>query len=355
MTEGSRAVVLGATGQIGRAAVRALAEDGWEVVAASRSGGRDAEWPDGVRVRMVDREQDGALADAVGEGCGMLLDCTAMSPRHARQVTDLAGRVGSAVVLSSGAVYEDERGRSFATQSRPDGFPAYPVPVAETQRTVAPGEADYGARKAALEQELLAIGDKLPVTVLRAAAVHGRHCRTPRELHFVKRWLDGRRVRVLAYGGASRFHPVHVSNVAELVRLAARRPGSRALNAADPGAPTVAEIAEAMDRALGWEAETVTLEGPPPEGRPMLGRTPWSLPHPLVMDMAAAERELGYRAVTTYEDSLPETAEWLAGRLRDRDWRDAFPEMAAAYDPTGDLFDYAAEDAWLAERGGKAE
>ncbi|MDX3607153.1 NAD-dependent epimerase/dehydratase family protein, partial [Streptomyces sp. FL06-04B] len=33
--------VLGATGQIGRAAVRALAADGWEVTAVSRGGGRD--------------------------------------------------------------------------------------------------------------------------------------------------------------------------------------------------------------------------------------------------------------------------------------------------------------------------
>ena len=187
--------------------------------------------------------------------------------------------------------------------------------------------------------------------MLRAAAVRGPHCRTPRELYFVKRWLDGRRVRVLAYRGESRFHPAHVENIAELVRLAARRPGSRILNAGDPESPTVAAIAEALDAVLGWECETVLLEGAPPREEPTVGRTPWSLPHPMVLDMSAAERELGYRAVTTYEEAVSETATWLTGRARGRDWREAFAQMAAAYDPMGDLFDYAAEDRWLAGRG----
>ncbi|MFD8744702.1 hypothetical protein ACFV01_16895, partial [Streptomyces sp. NPDC059616] len=41
--------VLGATGQIGRVAVRSLVEDGWEVTAASLGGGRDAGWDGAVR------------------------------------------------------------------------------------------------------------------------------------------------------------------------------------------------------------------------------------------------------------------------------------------------------------------
>ncbi|MGP3976066.1 NAD-dependent epimerase/dehydratase family protein [Streptomyces sp. 8N114] len=346
---GSRALVLGATGQIGRAAVCALARDGWEVTAASRSGGADAAWPEGVTAAAVDRDAPGALEETVGDGCDLLLDVTAMQSGHAHQIAGLADRLGSAVVLSSGAVYEDERGRSFATKGEPDGFPRYPVPISETYRTVPPGREEYGSRKVLIEKELTALGDRLPVTLLRAGAIYGRHCRTPRELHFVKRWQDGRRVLVLAHRGESRFHPVHVDNIAELVRLAARLPGARVLNAADPEAPTVARIAELHDEVLGWECRTVLLDGAPPEDAPTVGRTPWSLPYPLVLDMAAAERELGYRPVTTYEQALPSTLEWLIGHTRDRDWREALPEMAEAYDPAGDLFDYAAEDRWLAE------
>ncbi|WP_254667999.1 NAD-dependent epimerase/dehydratase family protein [Streptomyces griseus] len=342
-----RAFVLGATGQIGRAAVRALAQDGWEVTAASREGRRDSAWGPEVRDVVLDREEDGALAAALGDGCDVLVDMVAFGEDHATQLTDLSDRIGSAVVISSGAVYADDRGRSFDTQDEPDGFPRYPVPIPESCPTVAPGPQTYGTRKIALERALLAAARRLPVTVLRAGAVHGPHCRTPRELYFVKRVLDGRRRRVLAHGGRSRFGPAHVSNIAELVRLAALRPGTRILNAADPYAPTVAEMGEAVDAVMGWRSETVLMETAAPQAA--LGRTPWSAEHPVVYDMTAAGRELGYVPVTGYAESLPATVEWLTERLQRSagDWRAAFPSMAAAYDPHGDLFDYAAEDAWL--------
>ncbi|MFE6133012.1 NAD-dependent epimerase/dehydratase family protein [Streptomyces sp. NPDC056437] len=348
MTRGN-AVVVGATGQVGRAAVRALAADGWEVRALSRRGGRDESWPQEVRAVVCDREDDTALAAALGDGCDVLVDMVAYGADHARQLSSLADRIGSAVVISSGAVYEDDQGRSFDTQGEPDGFPRYPVPIPETQRTVAPADATYGTGKVALEQELLAAGDRPATTLLRAGAIHGPHCRTPRELYFVKRAVDGRPVRILAHGGRDRFHPVHVSNLAELIRLAALRPGSRVLNAGDPVAPTVAEIGAAVDAVLGRSSETVLVDGASPRGD--VGVTPWSVEHPIVYDMAAAERELGYRAVTTYEDSLPETVEWLARQLHGRDWTEAFPRMAELYAPQVDLFPYAEEDAWLAERG----
>ncbi|MEU9954241.1 NAD-dependent epimerase/dehydratase family protein [Streptomyces sp. NPDC050982] len=337
-----RAVVIGATGQIGRVAVGALATDGWEVTAVSRGGGRDGSWPDGVRTARADRADDSALAAAVGDGCDVLVDMVAYGPEHARQLTNLAGRVGSAVVVSSVSVYEDDKGRNFDTQEQPDGFPEYPVPLPEDQRTVPPGEASYSTRKAGLERELLAAANQLPTTLLRAGAIHGPHCRTPRELYFVKRNLDGRRRRVLAYGGESRFHPASVHNIAELVRLAARKPGARALNAVDPDAPTVAEIAVAIDAVMGVETESVLVDGPAPAET--VGDTPWSVPHPVVCDMAAAERELGYRAVARYAETLPDTIAWIERQLAGRDWREAYPKMFQNY---GDLFDYAAEDAWL--------
>lgn len=337
-----RAVVIGATGQIGRVAVAALAGDGWEVTAVSRGGGRDADWPADVRTARADRADDAALAAVVGDDCGVLVDMVAYGPEHARQLVSLAYRVGSAVVISSISVYEDGRGRTFDTQGEPDGFPEYPVPLSEAQRTVPPGETSYSTRKAGLERELLAAGDRLPTTLLRAGAVHGPHCRTPRELYFVKRNLDARPRRVLPFGGRSRFHPASVHNIAELIRLAAARPGSRVLNAVDPDAPTVAEIAGAIDAVMGARTETVLLDGPPPS--PVVGDTPWSVPAPVVCDMSAAERELGYRPVVRYADRLPETVAWIERQLEGRDWREAYPKMFPTY---GDLFDYAAEDEFL--------
>lgn len=344
----TQALVIGATGQIGRAAVRALARDGWAVTAASRGAARDTSWPDTVRTARLDRADDTALAQLIGNGVDVVVDMVAYGTGHARQLTGLADRIGSAVVMSSAAIYEDEQGRSFLTQDQPDGFPRFPVPLPESQRRLTPDPTSYGARKVALEDELLAAGDTLPTTLLRAGAVHGPHCGTPRELYFLKRILDGRPRRILAYGGASRFHPASVHNIAELIRLAAAKPGSRVLNAADPTAPTVAEIGTAIDTVLGVETETVLIPGEPPA--PTVGSTPWSLAHPMVLDMSAAARELGYQPVTDYEQMLPETVEWLRGHLHGKDWREAFPKMAAAYDPMGELFDYEAEDTWLARR-----
>ncbi|WP_322726335.1 NAD-dependent epimerase/dehydratase family protein [Streptomyces spongiae] len=341
-------MVIGATGQIGRVAVAALAKDGWDVTAVSRGGGRDDGWPETVRTEAADRSDDTALAAVIGDGCDVVVDMVAYGTEHARQLTNLADRVGSAVVISSVSVYEDDKGRNFDTQAEPDGFPEYPVPLSEEQRTVQPGETSYSTRKAALEREFLAVADRLPTTLLRAGAIHGPYCRTPRELYFVKRNLDGRPQRVLAYGGLSRFHPASVHNIAELIRLAAARPGSRALNAVDPDAPTVAEIATAIDEVMGVEPESVPsvlVEGPAPSAT--VGDTPWSVPAPVVCDMSAAERELGYRPVVRYAESLPDTVAWIERQLDGRDWREAYPKMFAAY---GDLFDYAAEDAWLAGR-----
>ncbi|MEW2395402.1 NAD-dependent epimerase/dehydratase family protein [Streptomyces sp. NPDC046862] len=339
-------MVIGATGQIGRVAVGALARDGWEVTALSRTGGRDDGWPAEVRAEAADRSDDTALATAIGDGCDVVVDMVAYGPEHARQLTNLADRVGSAVVISSLSVYEDDKGRNFDTQAEPDGFPEYPVPLSEGQRTVQPGETSYSTRKAALERDLLAAADRLPTTLLRAGAIHGPYGRTPRELYFVKRNLDGRPRRVLAYSGESRFHPASVHNIAELIRLAAARPGARVLNAVDPDAPTVAEIAAAIDAVMGVEAENVLVDGPAPS--PTVGDTPWSVPVPVVCDMSAAERELGYRPVARYAETLPDTVAWIERRLNGhRDWREAYPRMAEVYE---DLFDYAAEDAWLAGR-----
>ncbi|MFD3499773.1 NAD-dependent epimerase/dehydratase family protein [Streptomyces sp. NPDC058678] len=336
-------MVVGATGQIGRAAVGVLARDGWEVTAVSRGGGRDEVWPEDVRAVRADCEDDAALAAAVGDGCDVLVDMVAYGPDHARQLISLGDRVGSAVVISSVSVYEDDKGRNFDTQQEPDGFPEYPVPITEDQRTVRPGDTSYSTRKAGLERELLSAGARLPTTLLRAGAIHGPHCRTPRELYFVKRNLDGRPRRVLSYGGESRFHPASVHTIAELIRLAAARPGARVLNAVDPDAPTVAEIARAIDAVMGVESESVLVDGPPPA--PTVGDTPWSVPVPVVCDMSAAERELGYRPVVRYAESLPDTIAWIERHLVGRDWREAYPKMFQTY---GDLFDYAAEDGFLA-------
>src|SRR6267142_1422787 len=142
-----RALLLGGTGQIGRAAARTFAEHGWDVVVASRSS----------EIR-VDRNVPGELEAAVGDGVDVLVDIVAFTREHGEQLNALAGRVGSVVVISSASVYIDDDGRT-------------------------------------LDEALL--DGPLPATIVRPCAIHGPGSELPRELFFVKRVLDGRRKVVL--------------------------------------------------------------------------------------------------------------------------------------------------------------
>jgi nucleoside-diphosphate-sugar epimerase len=343
-----RALLVGGTGQIGRAAATALAGSGWRVAVLDR--GRRELPPEleclGVERVVADRDDPAALARAVGGGVDALIDAIAYSADHGRALAALGGRVGSLVVISSASVYTDEAGRTLDEATGPDGFPRFPGPVPETQATVAPGDATYSTRKAALEAVVLDAGDP-PATVIRPGAIHGPGSRGAREWHFVKRALDGRPVVVLAERGRSVFHTTSAENLAELIRLAAERPGRRVLNCGDPRPPSVREIGRTIGELLGHERREVLLSGPAPA--PGIGETPWSLPadRPFALAMDAAPVELGYAPVTVYGRAVGATCAWLVEATRDRDWREVLPDLAR-YAEAG--FDYAAEDAFLAGR-----
>jgi nucleoside-diphosphate-sugar epimerase len=325
-----RAALIGGTGQIGRAAARALASDGWDVVAISRSGSL----PDGlaelgIEAVAADRSDDAQLRAALGDGADVVLDTVAFTREHGEQLNELEGLVGSLIVISSASVYADDEGRALDGVSDP---PQMPVPILETQRTAEPGDETYSTRKVELEQTLLA--GPLPSTLVRACAIHGPGAQLPRELFFVKRAHDGRRRVALAWNGESRFHTTSVPNLAELIRVAATRPGNRALNAGDPDPPSTLEICGAIGAAMDHEFEPALLPDEAVEN-------PWAAPPewPFVVSMEAAERELGYRPVTTYPEAVKETCAWLVGELaRGRTWDGTYLEG---------MVDYAAEDAVL--------
>ena len=325
-----RAVLIGGTGMIGRAAARALAADGWEVVAVSRSGTLPEGLAElGVESVVADREDDTQLRAAIGDGADFVLDTVAMHREHGEQLNGLEGLVGSLVVISTGSVYADDEGRALDGEGGEP--PRLPVPILETQRTAEPGDATYSTQKAELEQTLLQ--GPLPSTLIRPCAIHGPGAKLPRELFFVQRAVDGRRRVALAWNGESRFHTTSVANLAELIRLAAAQPGDRVLNGGDPDPPSTLEICHASGNALEYEFEPVLL--PADE----FGN-PWAVPRPFVVSMEAAERELGYRPVTTYPEAVTETCAWLVGELeRGRSWEGTYLEAA---------LDYAAEDEVLA-------
>jgi len=177
---------------------------------------------------------------------------------------------------------------------------------------------------------------------VRPGAIHGPHSHHLREWYFIQRILDRRPHVILPFGGQSIFQPTSTVNLAELVALAAARPATRTINCGDLDPPTVAQISEIVDDHLHWSTQRVTVEGPEPA--PTVGNHPWCVPRPVVADMSVAQAELGYRQPATYAAAVADSIRWAVEACAHRDWREVLPTLAGY--PT-DLFDYAAEDAYL--------
>jgi nucleoside-diphosphate-sugar epimerase len=128
-----------------------------------------------VRVVRVDRRRASALGDALPTGVDVLIDLIAYNAGDARQLLQVADRVGSLIVLSTLGVYADAAGRNLKTaHDGLTGFPEFPLPITEDQPTVSAEDADYpyAAGKVRLEQTLLD-QSPIPVTVIRPGAIHG--------------------------------------------------------------------------------------------------------------------------------------------------------------------------------------
>ncbi|HST14710.1 MAG TPA: NAD-dependent epimerase/dehydratase family protein [Gaiellaceae bacterium] len=322
-----RALILGGTGLVGRAAARHLLAAGWQVDVT----GRDATRNTIAEARFVpaDRQDAAGLRAAVGGGVDLLVDCICYTAAEARLLVPLLDDVGSTVLISSKAVYVDDAGR----HSNSDEPPSFDAPITEAQPTLPPGDGDYrtregyGANKVAAERVLLDSGR--PVTVLRPSKIHGEGAAPPREWVFVKRVLDRRPAVLLARRGVGVDHPTAAANIAALIGTVADKPGARILNSADPDAPSGLEIARTIARHLDHRWEEVLVDGDE------VGRHPWDKVPPFVLDMTAA-LELGYVPVGDYAATVVEEIDWLvAGNEPDSDFFEG-------------LFDYAAEDRFLA-------
>jgi nucleoside-diphosphate-sugar epimerase len=333
------AVLLGGTGQIGLATARHLTASGWAVTLVSRRGDVPGDLKElGVRGARADRTVTGELEAALGSGADVLVDMVAFSAHDAGQLNGFHEYVGSMIVISSAAVYADDRGRMLDEAKSVDTFPHLPVPIPESHRTAAPSDKTYSTRKIAMERGLL--DGPAEATVIRPCAVHGPGSNAPRELFFVRRMLDGRKIVVLTSNGESRFHTTSVDNLAELIRLAAERPAKRILNCGDPDPPTVRDIRRAVAAALNHHFEEVLLSENGYD-RPEFSN-PWAVPVPFVVDMTAAERELGYEPITRYAEAVRATCAWLAEEAVHRDFSETYLSR---------YFNYDVEDKLLAERG----
>jgi nucleoside-diphosphate-sugar epimerase len=335
-----RAFVIGGRGQSGLAISQRLVAGGWAVTATANGTEPDAGVAPGVRWVAFDRAND-ELAPLVEEGTDAVVDVTSFTVDLARQLIGLGERVGCAVVLSTLSVYSDAEGRSLDTAEDDAGFPDWPVPIPESQPTLPPGADGYSERKAAVEQ-VLRDEAPWPVAIMRPGAIHGRHSRHLREWYFLKRALDGRRTVVLPYEGAHPFQPIATVNLAELVALAAEQRSGLTFNCGDLDPPSPAEISSIVDDLMDFRTERVLVPGAVEAEN--VGNHPWAAPRPVVSDMTLAEQELGYRQPATYAEALRDTVAWAVEAVAGAEWHEVFPTLARY---PGDMFDYAAEDAFL--------
>ncbi|SDS51085.1 Nucleoside-diphosphate-sugar epimerase [Friedmanniella luteola] len=334
----STALVIGGSGQIGLAVADALRAAGWEVVSASRGSRPPVEGRAGDGV-VLDREDTAALR-RTAQGHDLVVDTVAFTPAHARQLLTLD--VGALVVISTAAVYEGANGTYLDVVTDPDSYPDYPVPITEDWPTVDNAEQTYSPLKAAMERELL--GGSLPVSLLRAGAVHGPGSAALREWYYIKRALDRQERVTLPWGGEGRFHPASTANLAALALACAEAPGHRVLNAVDEECPTDAEIGRAVFELLGHEAEITTVAGPPRDDAPA---SPWSTPKPFVLSMARARDDVGYVAPLTWRAALEKDVDWAVRAVRRAEddggsWHDVFPDLRAW--GADDWFSYRAEE-----------
>jgi nucleoside-diphosphate-sugar epimerase len=342
----SRAVILGGTGLVGRAAASRLLASGWQVDVT----GRD---PDhfpvevaaaGGRFIAAQRNDATQLEAAVGDGADLVVDCVCYTAAEASMLLPVLSDVGSAVMISSKAVYVDAAGH----HTNSDVAPRFDGPIRETQPTMAPSDIDYnsregyGANKVAAEQVLLDSG--LPVSVLRPSKIHGPGASRAREWVFVKRVLDRRTAVFLAHRGAGVDHTTAAANLAALIETVAAKPGRRILNAADPDASSGREIARAITGVLGHDWEEILLDD---DADQALGRHPWDAAHPIVLDMTAAG-ELGYTPVGDYATTVAEAVAWLVSAANGGDGARHLPRPDDEF--FAPLFNYAAEDRYLAAR-----
>jgi nucleoside-diphosphate-sugar epimerase len=297
----------------------------------------------GVVFVRSDRNDPDQLAAVLGGGADVVVDCLCYTATQAGQLLRFADDFASAIVLSSKAIYCDDRGR-HSNSAEP---PRFDGPVTEQQSVLEPdysgayaSRTGYGPNKVAAERTLLESGR--PISILRPSRIHGPGAGRPREWYVLKRLLDGRIRIPLAHGGRTGNHPTASVNLARLARTCAEQPGQRILNAADPGQPDAAEIVQAIAAACHRPVEVVGLDE---QANSDFGWSPWASWPPYFLDTSAATA-LGYQPAGSYRQTVLAVVEELCALSAEQQAR------LTADSDFPDRFDYALDDAALSSDQG---
>jgi UDP-glucose 4-epimerase len=299
-------LVIGGTEFIGLHVVRALVRGGHQVAVLNR-GRQPGRLPPGIRTLVADRKDHAALRAALaGERVDALVDIT-YAPTTGEDVeallAALEGRVGHALFISSGRVYDH----------------ALPIPYDErTPRNLYWG--DYARHKIAGEDALRRRHREqgLPVTIVRPTHVYGPLNTRNNETFFFDRLLRGRPILVSGTGGWLRQFG-HVEDLADatVAMLGDRRAFGQAYNVT--GEEVVTQVG-LVDVIADIVKRSATLVPCPPTA----GEKPAPFGQNLAYDCHAVytttklRTELGLRPRHTLAGGLMQTFEWYLREGLDR-------------------------------------
>ncbi len=315
-----RVLVLGGTRFLGPFVVDELLRRGHDVAVVSR---RDGDFSRPVRRFPADAGDGAALRRAARslrpEG---LIDLLHPSPQHARVIARVfGGKVERSVHVSCASVYGD----------------APVCPVDEDTETIPPDRAPKQTAEQILADEVIANAaqaGKLPGTIVRLPELYGpRHPRAA-EWFFAKRALDGRDRIALPDGGLHICHRGFVQNIAWGVvqALTIKRAVGELYNLGEEKLYTLFQLARGVARALRHQWELVSVPG-------RLWTTPYAVTR--FFDLRKARSHLRYRDRMIPRDGLELTLAHLCQN----------PPAEWTWPGIADPFDYAREDALIAERG----
>jgi nucleoside-diphosphate-sugar epimerase len=340
-----RVLVIGGTRFSGPHVVKHLNDLGCEVAIFHR-GRTFADMPKGVQCILGDRNRLTDYAHALHQFAPqVVLDMIPISEQDAQTLMrTFKGVARRVVAISSQDVY-GAYGKLMGIESGP----VDPLPLSEDAilrkrlypyRGESPRDPDDPRRwldgydKILVERAVLGDPD-LPGTILRLPMLYGPRDPQHRLFEYLKRMDDGRPAILLEQGLANwRWTRGYVENVAAAITLAVtdERTLGKVYNVGEVEALSTAEWVQRIGQVAAWKGEIVVLPGDrlPDHLRPQIRSE-----HHLVTDSTRIREELAYREPIPHCEALRRTVAWERAHP---------PENVDL-----DQFDYAAEDAVLAE------
>jgi nucleoside-diphosphate-sugar epimerase len=259
-------------------------------------------------------------------------------------VDTFKGMARRLVVISSQDVY-----RAFGRTNRQESGPPDPLPITEdsplresrypyrADPPRSPDDPEYWKDlydKIPAERIVMS-EPELPCTILRLPAVYGPGDVQYRHFSWLKRMKDRRPVILLDEAEAKwRWTYGYIDNVASAIALVVRdeRASRRIYNVGEEVALSLEERVRLVGQLAGWRGRIVLA----PQGR-LPEALKWNIntEQDVVVDSSRIRREPGYQEVVPLDEAMRRTVAWEGDN----------PPVVI----DSNAFDYAAEDAFLAD------